>query len=313
LQGDLAGAADLFRQSLKLRKEIGDKGGEAESLNNLAELLAEQGDVTAAKAAFNESFRLHQEGGQKGASTYQLNGLGKLLLNSGDLAGATQRLEQSQAIAREIEEKPLLSAALAGLGDVYLQQGRLGDARKAFEQALAIDKELGYREEADEISLGLAEVDIEDGRPADAQVLIQLALKGFRNGRLSDNEISGHTLLARAMLAQAQLNDARKQIELGRELAAKSQNRLVVLACKITEARVLVASGNLPAAFALLDSALAEAKKSALVRYELEARLAWAEMEVKSGKEVGRSNLAALRNDARAKGFELIANKAAAL
>jgi len=31
LQGDLAGATTLFRQSLKLRQEIGDKSGQAGS------------------------------------------------------------------------------------------------------------------------------------------------------------------------------------------------------------------------------------------------------------------------------------------
>jgi serine/threonine protein kinase/tetratricopeptide (TPR) repeat protein len=313
LQGDLSGATKLFRQSLKLRQEIGDKSGEAGSLSNLGELLAEQGDVAGAKEAFGESLRIHQEIGEKEATVYQLDGLGKVLMDSGDLAGANQRFEQTQAVARETDAKPLLPAALGGMGQVLVQQGKPNDARKAYEQALTIDKEIGYSQESAEIGLAVAELDFEEGRAVEAEVLIQDAVKVFRAAKLSVDEITAHTILARGLLAAGKPNDAQKELESARSLATKTQNRLVALDFAITEARVLAALGRTAEARAVLTPALADARTRGLVRYELEARLAAAEIELKSGStDDAVKNLTALEKDAAAEGYLLIAQKAGA-
>jgi serine/threonine protein kinase/tetratricopeptide (TPR) repeat protein len=313
LQGDLAGATKLFRQSLKLRQEIGDKSGQAGSLSNLGELLGQQGDVAGAKQAFGESLRIHQEIGEKEATVYQLDGLGKVLMDSGDLAGAKQRFEQTQAVAHETDAKPLLPAALGGMGEVLVQQGKPNDARKAYEQALAIDKEIGYSQESAEIGLALAELDIEEGRGAEAEALIQDAVKVFRAAKLSVDEITAHTMLARSLLAIGKKSDALKELESSRSLAAKTQNRLVALDFAITEARVLAALGRAAEANKVLTPALADARARGLVRYEFEARLAAAEIELKSDATAEAvKNLRAIEKDAAAKGYVLVARKAGA-
>ena len=313
LQGDLAGATKLFRQSLKLRQEIGDKSGQAGSLSNLGELLGQQGDVAGAKQAFGESLRIHQEIGEQEATVYQLDGLGKVLMDSGDLAGAKQRFEQTQAVAHETGAKPLLPAALGGMGEVLVQQGKPNDARKAYEQALAIDKEIGYSQESAEISLALAELDIEEGRGAEAEALIQDAVKVFRAAKLSVDEITAHTMLARSLLAIGKKSDALKELESSRSLAAKTQNRLVALDFAITEARVLAALGRAAEANKVLTPALADARARGLVRYEFEARLAAAEIELKSDATAEAvKNLRAIEKDAAAKGYVLVARKAGA-
>jgi eukaryotic-like serine/threonine-protein kinase len=313
LQGDLAGATKLFRQSLKLRQEIGDKSGQAGSLSNLGELLGQQGDVDGAKQAFGESLRIHQEIGEKEATVYQLDGLGKVLMDSGDLAGAEQRFEQTQAVAHETGAKPLLPAALGGMGEVLVQQGKPNDARKAYEQALAIDKEIGYSQESAEIGLALAELDIEEGRGAEAEALIRDAVKVFRAAKLSVDEITAHTMLARSLLAIGKKSDALKELESSRSLAAKTQNRLVALDFAITEARVLAALGRAAEANKVLTPALADARARGLVRYEFEARLAAAEIELKSDATAEAvKNLRAIEKDAAAKGYVLVARKAGA-
>jgi serine/threonine protein kinase/tetratricopeptide (TPR) repeat protein len=313
LQGDLAGATKLFRQSLQLRQEIGDKGGQAESLNNLAEMLAAQGDAAAAKTAFDDSLRLHREAGETDATAYQLNGLGRILLNTGDPAGAMERFAESQAVARQTDEKPLLPAALIGAGDVFLQQGRLRDSRNAYEQALAIDKELGFKQEASESSLALATLNIEEGRAAEAITPIQQALQEFHTSKLSDDEISGHALLARALVATGKRSDALKEIESARGLAAKTQNRLAGMDFAIAEGLVLFVSGRSAEASKVLATVLADAKKLGLLRYEFETRLILAQIESKSGNaEASRTQLTALKTEATSRGFLLIARKATA-
>ena len=61
-----------------------------------------------------------------------------------------------------------------------------------------------------------------------------------------------------------------------------------------------------------LHDTIASATKLGFVRYQLEARLALGEIELKSGKsKAGRVHLAALHRDATARGFLLIAHNAA--
>ena len=236
---------------------------------------------------------------------------GKVLLDSGDLPGAKQRFEQTQAVARETDSKPLLPAALGGMGLVLMQQGKPSEARKAYEQALAIDKEIAYQQESAEISLAMAELDIEEGRAAEGQPMIQDALKVFRAANLNDDEISGHALAARALLAAGKPSDARREIESARSLSARTQNRLVGMGFAIAEAQVLAGSGKAADANKILAEVIANARKKGLIRYELEARLASGEIELKSGvaaegrKNPGRSGA----GDASARGYALIAQK----
>jgi hypothetical protein len=79
----------------------------------------------------------------------------------------------------------------------------------------------------------------------------------------------------------------------------------------IAEAQVLAGSGKAADANRILAEVIANARKMGLVRYELEARLASGEIELKSGVAAeGRKNLDALAKDASARGYALIAQKA---
>jgi hypothetical protein len=82
----------------------------------------------------------------------------------------------------------------------------------------------------------------------------------------------------------------------------------------ITAAQVHGRAGNARAALKSLSSAAAEARRLGLVGVALEARLALGEMELAAGqRSTGLARLAALKKEAEATGFTLIARKAAKL
>ncbi len=71
-------------------------------------------------------------------------------------------------------------------------------------------------------------------------------------------------------------------------------------------------SAEQAAATETLEATLAEAAKHGYIGYQFEARLALGQIEMKSGhRAAGRTHLGALEKDAQAKGFGLIARKAA--
>ena len=80
----------------------------------------------------------------------------------------------------------------------------------------------------------------------------------------------------------------------------------------IAEARVRGATGNVDEAVKSLQASQAEADKYGYGGNSYEIQLVLAELEMKSGKAAaGRTRMKRLAKDARAKGFVLIADKAA--
>jgi hypothetical protein len=80
----------------------------------------------------------------------------------------------------------------------------------------------------------------------------------------------------------------------------------------IARARVLAATGNADSAMQSLRASQAEAEKYGYGGNSYALQFALAELEMKSGKsEAGRTRMQGLARNARAKGFALIADKAA--
>jgi ATP/maltotriose-dependent transcriptional regulator MalT len=121
-------------------------------------------------------------------------------------------------------------------------------------------------------------------------------------------------LLARILLSQGNLADAQKETSGVHDLLAGSQDFSVRLRASIVEGRVQAAAGRPEDAIRILQGAIASAKKFEYVGFQLEAQLALGEVETASGKvAAGHSLLADVRKQAQARGFRLIASKAAGL
>src|SRR5262249_31945766 len=147
--------------------------------------------------------------------------------------------------------------------------------------------------------------------------LARKAAEDFRSLKARDNEAWAQAVLAEALLAEGKAADARRAIEQAAAWGAKSQDLSVRLTFTTAAARVRAASGqpeDLAAAMTSLQTVVEDASKAGFVGFQLEARLALGELELKSGKaEQGRKRLQALAQEAAAKSFLLIACKAVRL
>ena len=116
-----------------------------------------------------------------------------------------------------------------------------------------------------------------------------------------------------ALVAVGKVVEAQNEIDSVAEFVAKSQSRSRRLEYEVVAARVLVASGHATEVKKRLDAVRAEATKYGFVGSELEARLTLGEIAMRSGGlSAGGASLAELEQDARARGFLLIAHKAGA-
>jgi DNA-binding winged helix-turn-helix (wHTH) protein/tetratricopeptide (TPR) repeat protein len=312
-QGNLAGAEKMFEQTLAIYRELGNKDYMSLSLGNMGGLLADLGDLVGAKARLEESLAIAREIGDKGQEATDLANLADVRYYDGDLPGAINNLVQSEPILRQAGDKQDDAYALGIWGKILSAQGDLIGARAKYQDALNIRNDTSARGAVAQSKLALADLATEQDRPAEAETPCRQAIEEFQSEKTTDDVISAHTVLARALLAMGKAPEAKTESDIAGVLAAKSQNFGARLQLNIVTARIRAALQESSEAFKSLDAAFADSRKHGFVPYEFESRLARGEVERNSGKSAGsRAHLAALQRDATAKGFLLIARKAAA-
>jgi tetratricopeptide (TPR) repeat protein len=159
----------------------------------------------------------------------------------------------------------------------------------------------------------LAHILTEEGRLAEAEEVAHKAVDAFRSGKDSEREASAHLALADIYVAQRKVVSAQEELKQALSLAGNPVNREARFDSAIMAARVDAAAGDFEKALRKLDVIWSEAVRYGYVSYQLDVRLARGEIEIKAGQNAkGQDHLTALAKDSAAKGFVLVARKAAA-
>ena len=313
-EGDLAGAKKTCDQALTIFREINDQSGIATSLAGIGAVLDAQGDSAAARKTLEQAVALDLAGGQANPSSDKLIDLGDALQHLGDLPGARSHYEKALTLTRAAGDKSMAAYALAGLGSLDLKAADFKQAHKDYEEALSLRTELGEKDTIGATRVAIAELSVEEGHPDAAEGPVREARDEFQKRHKGDGQTLAAAALARALLATGRKGDALKEVGNAVPIAAKSQNLSVQLAFAVIRARTEGASQQTGPAKTIVREALAKATRSGYVGDQLESRLALEEIELKSGKSAAsRARLDQLQKDAKEKGFDLIARKAATL
>jgi eukaryotic-like serine/threonine-protein kinase len=281
LQGDLPGATKFYEEALALDREVGDAGAAATVGYGKANIQELRGDLSGAKLGFEEALREWQKEGDSSDSGFAFFNLGEVLLAEADIAGARKALEQSLAIRKKGEDKVLLGETQLELADLSLEEGRA---------------------------------------PSDVESDARQAIEDFKKEKAWDDEALAWALLARALFAQQKLEEAKVAAAQAFSLSEKSPNFEIRMDNAIVAARVRfldssASSNSLDrrAAPKQLASIVSEARRRGYVGVELETRLLICEIEARNDQALARFHAKVLADDARIRGFELIARKAQAI
>jgi tetratricopeptide (TPR) repeat protein len=312
-QGDLLKSVSMWREAQREFSQFGDTEGLAATANNIGDVFLTQGKLAEAKKMLEQAMRSYQATEDNAGVALVLNDLGDIAREQGDLGGAETTYQQARTIALETGDKSVLAYVLLGLGDVLKYRGELGTARKSYEESLALRNQTGEKQALAETQFALALLSIEDGRPVDAESVLRKCIVQFHQEQQDDDELSGRVALIHALLAQGKNADAKAEMERAELLAQKSQNFLARLHFGLASARVLLTSDHPESSRGQLEQILKDAHARGFASLEFEARLALAEMEKRTGRlSTAQAQLASLERVASAKGFGLIARKAAA-
>lgn len=129
-------AAEALGESLRLRKELQDKRGIAETLHNLGMLAQQRGENIEARQYYEESLRLRQEVHDTWGTANSLSNLGNIARKEGDYTLARSLYDQSLSIYRTLGDTTRIAVMTANIGDVAFAQGDYDIACNLFKESL---------------------------------------------------------------------------------------------------------------------------------------------------------------------------------
>ena len=311
-KGDVTTARRMYDESFRSYQKAGDKNGMAGAMGNAGNLLRTQGRLQDALNHFQKTFDLSNEVGHRGSAAQALAAIGDVLFEQGDLSGAYKMYQESSTIQHEIGGKGYYASTLVEIGRVFRQQAEADKASRAYLDALSLQKQLGNKSDAAETRLALAELDCDSGKGTEAEQLSRTAVEAFQADAYADEEIFAQSVLSRSLLQQGKVDEARAAIAEAVRLSEKSQDVTVRIPVMLDHANFMAAGKKLGEAGKTARQALTQAHNLSLFRLQLEASLTLSRIEMQ-GKHpaAARVRLHTLEKSARAKGFELIARKAA--
>ena len=313
-KGQLTAAMRSYEEGLALNRALGDRHGEAWSLVNICNVSWQLGELAAARRSCEQALAAFQQVGRKEAIAEALNYIGDISADQGQLVDAIAAYERATPLAREVGDQPRLAWILHGMASVMKDRGDLARADALHREALGIRQQLGNEEDVFKSRLALASVALEQGRITEAEQAASGAADYFRAENVPDDEASARVVLARVLLAGSNMRRAGSAIARAEQLSSRNQNRAGRILVAITSARVRAASGQRSRATIearTLDALGNEAHTAGFVGLELESRLAAAEAQLRSGNvRDGQNRLRLLEEDAKKRGFLLMARKA---
>jgi tetratricopeptide (TPR) repeat protein len=311
-RGDLKGAHGYYQESLQTSRGINNKQGVLDAEGGLAADLYASGDYDAARPIYEDMLKTAKEVGDQKNSTIALKAIGLILFEHGDLADARKRIEESLQIARDAGMKGDYASALIALGDIDLAQDRLDKAEKNYRESFQLNERSADASGLAQSNFALASLALERNQPGDAASRARQAADAFKDQKNADFETDALATLARALMAENKLPDARIAIDRAKMLP--TQDLGIRLRLAIAEVYVEAREGKATDAAGTLAVTIQKALDLKLKRVELEARLAKAELEL--GVNASPSNklqAKRIQADASASGFALIARKAGTL
>jgi predicted ATPase/transcriptional regulator with XRE-family HTH domain len=154
MRGEFAVADELLRQSLQLRRELGDQMGAARTLLNLGNVAFSRGDHATATRLFQESLDIRRQLGDTRGTARVLNNLSVLARDGGHVERMTYLADEALVLSRQVGDQEGIALALVSLGVAAHLRHEFADAMEHLKRSLSLFAELRHwREIAECIEL----------------------------------------------------------------------------------------------------------------------------------------------------------------
>jgi len=145
-------ALEYYNQALPISREVGDRSGEATTLNNIGLVYRSIGQPQQALEYYNQALPISREVGDRSGEATTLNNIGFVYHSIGQPQQALDYYNQALPIRREVGDRSDEATTLNNIGFVYRSIGQpqqaldyYNQALPIYNQALPIRREVGDR------------------------------------------------------------------------------------------------------------------------------------------------------------------------
>ncbi len=229
-------ALEGYQQSLKLFKELGDKRGMSDPLNNLGILYYSYlNDLDTSLQYHEQALEIRRETGDRLGEAISLNNIGNVYSAKGDLDKALRYYVDALNIKEQLGEKAEIAVSLRDIGDVYREQGEYERAMGYAQRSLEVAREVGAQKDVRSVLRDLSDISREMGnyrQAYDYRVQYEDLDESLR-GEETSRKVA-------EMIARERLHQQKEQI---RVLERESENRKNLLMVTILAAFLLLLVG----------------------------------------------------------------------
>jgi adenylate cyclase len=140
--GNLADAMLLFKSSLKIYQNLGEKKDIGNCLNKIGTTHYYQGDYLKALSYYNQSKETYEKINFKKGISSALNNMGAVHYYLGNYPKSLEFYNQSATIQKKLGDKKIIAATTQNIGGIYLDMNDYSNAMIYFKKTNAIYKEL---------------------------------------------------------------------------------------------------------------------------------------------------------------------------
>lgn len=147
--GQYKAAQPFFQQALVIYREIGNRQGEALTVNYLAIVERAQGKYRQALNYYNQALNIFRQLSDRTNEGTALNNIGKVYEGLGQYPQALEFYQQALAIRQQVSDRSGEAFTLTDLGFINMSLGQYPQALDFLQQSLKIFREIGaQRQEA---------------------------------------------------------------------------------------------------------------------------------------------------------------------
>jgi CHAT domain-containing protein len=127
-----------YQQALTIRREIGDRAGEGNSLVSIGGIYESLGKYEEALDYTQQALTILREIGDRAGEGVSLNNIGMIYDHLGRYKDALDYTQQTLTICREIGDRTGEGTSLSNIGGIYDSLGEYEEALDYYEQAMAV-------------------------------------------------------------------------------------------------------------------------------------------------------------------------------
>ncbi len=238
-------ALEFFNQALSLYRAVGDRSGEATTLNNIGRVYSALGEKQKALDFYNQSLPLWRAVGDRSGEATTLNNIGRVYDALGEKQKALEFYNQSLPLSRAVGDRTGEAKTLGNRGILFQNTNRPTDAITDLEKSLQIvlDMRRGLRQEnrqkflqENDWSASLVNVLIEQKQKDKAFAWVNL----FTTSDLADYNrlVNAKVANSEAQTAINQWNQKNQQLESLRQQLQTNDSEALAQQIRQLEARV---------------------------------------------------------------------------